>query len=180
MDDFIGIVRGRRSIRRYREKEIPEQFINQILESVQWCPSWSNTQCWEIIVVRTPAQKERLHGLLNDTNPSKKAIIQAPVVIAICGKTKSAGYFKGKALTKFKDWFMFDLGIATQTLCLTACSLGLGTVIVGMFDHGKAKEVLKVGEEYEVIALIPMGYPAKDSRAPKRREINEFMHNETF
>lgn len=75
---------------------------------------------------------------------------------------------------------MFDLGLATQSLCLTAYSLGLGTVIVGALDHDKAKEVLGVGEGYEVAALIPVGYPARDSGAPKRREIGEFTHYERF
>ena len=75
---------------------------------------------------------------------------------------------------------MFDLGIATQNICLTAHDLGLGTVVVGMFDHDRAKEVLKVEEGYEVVAILPMGFPAKDSPVPKRREISEFAHYETF
>jgi nitroreductase len=75
---------------------------------------------------------------------------------------------------------MFDLGIVTQSVCLAAHNLGLGTVIVGSIDHDKAKEVLGVGEGYELVALIPVGYPAKDSTAPKRREISEFTHYEKF
>ena len=104
----------------------------------------------------------------------------APAVIALCGKLKTSGYYKGEAATKLGDWFMFDLGIATQSLCLTAHSLGLGTVVVGMIDHDKANKVLGVREGYEVVALIPIGYPAKDSPAPKRREIKEFTHLEKF
>jgi nitroreductase len=63
---------------------------------------------------------------------------------------------------------------------LTAHGLGLGTVVVGLFDHNRAKETLGVPEGYEVVALIPMGYAAKDSGAPKRREISEFTHYEKF
>ena len=180
MDDFISIIKGRRSIRVYQEKSVPERVLNQVLESIQWCPSWANTQCWEVVVVKDRAQKEMLQGTLDDRNPARKAIVGAPVVMALCGKTKKAGYHKGRFGTKFGDWFMFDLGIATQSICLTAYSLGLGTVIVGMLDHDKAKELLRVENEYELVALIPMGYPAKDSSAPKRREISEFTHYETF
>jgi len=75
---------------------------------------------------------------------------------------------------------MFDLGIATQTICLTAHDLGLGTVVVGLFDHDKAKEAVEVPEGYELAALIPLGYAAKGSAAPKRQEINEFTHYERF
>ncbi len=75
---------------------------------------------------------------------------------------------------------MFDLGIATQNICLTAHSMDLGTVIVGLFDHDKLNSVLKVPQGYEAVALIPMGYPAKTPKAPKRREISEFRHDEVF
>ena len=113
-------------------------------------------------------------------NPARKAITQAPITIALCGKLKSSGYYKDQVTTKFGDWFMFDLGIAAQTLCLTAHGLGLGTVIVGMFEHDRAKKILKVGDKYELVALIPIGYPAKDTPVSKRREINDFVHYETF
>ena len=85
-----------------------------------------------------------------------------------------------QATTKFGDWFMFDLGIAIQTLCLTAYDLGLGTVIAGLFDHNRAKEVLEVPEGYELVALIPLGYPAHDPAAPTRRGISEFAHYDKF
>jgi nitroreductase len=75
---------------------------------------------------------------------------------------------------------MFDLGLATQNLCLTAHELGLGTVIVGLLDHDKAKSVLHVPDTHEVVVLIPLGYPAKSPSAPKRKEISEFTHYETF
>ena len=92
----------------------------------------------------------------------------------------SAGFYKGQASTKFGDWLMFDLGIAAQSLCLTAQDLGLGTVIVGMFDQDKAKDILGVGGGFELVALIPIGYPAKDASAPKRKDIIEFTHYNQF
>jgi len=180
MSDLMSIIQGRRSIRRYQDKLIPENHLLQILDAIRWSPSWANTQCWEVVVVKTPAMKEKLKGTLSPTNPAVKAMTEAPVIIALCGKLKSSGYYKGQMSTKLGDWFMFDLGIATQSLCLMAHSLGLGTVVVGMIGHDKANKVLGIGEGYEVIALIPIGYPAKDSPTPKRREIKEFTHVEKF
>jgi nitroreductase len=180
MPDLMNIIKGRRSIRKYQDKAVPEEVLNQVLESVRWAPSWANTQCWEIIVVKDQANRERLQEALVNVNPAKKAMAQAPVVLAICGKLKSSGYYKGQVTTKFGDWLMFDLGIATQTLCLTAHDLGLGTVITGLIDHNKVREILGIPEDYEVVALTPLGYPAKDSTAPKRREVSEFTHYEKF
>ncbi|RLB12887.1 MAG: nitroreductase, partial [Deltaproteobacteria bacterium] len=86
----------------------------------------------------------------------------------------------GDAPTKFGDWFMFDLGIATQSLCLAAHSLGLGTVIVGLFEHDKVKQILNVPEEYEVVTIVPVGYPEKIPSAPKRKESKDFIHYGRF
>jgi nitroreductase len=180
MADLMNVIKERRSIRKYQERDVPEELLNQVLESIRWAPSWANTQCWEIVVVKDQAGKERLQETLVQGNPAKKAMGQAPVVLAICGKRESSGYYKGQVTTKFGDWFMFDLGIATQTLCLAAHDLGLGTVITGLLDHDKACEVLGVPEGYEVVSLIPLGYPAKDASAPKRREVSEFTHYERF
>jgi len=63
---------------------------------------------------------------------------------------------------------------------LTSHSLGLRTVMVGLFDHDKAKEILKVPQGYELVLLIPLGFPAKISSAPNRREISEFTHHDIF
>ncbi|PKN23918.1 MAG: nitroreductase [Deltaproteobacteria bacterium HGW-Deltaproteobacteria-21] len=180
MTDLMSIIKGRRSIRRYQDKEVPQEIVERLLDSIRWSPSWANTQCWEIVIVKDPATKEKLKETIGSTNPSSKGIVEAPLVFAICGKVKSSGFYKGQTTTKFGDWLLFDLGIATQSLCLAAFDAGLGTVIIGMLDHDKAKEVLGVEEGYEVVALIPVGYPAKESAAPKRREIGEFTHYGKF
>ena len=180
MSDFMEIIKERRSIRRYQDQEIPERDLNQVLEAIRWSPSWANTQCWEVIVIKDLGIKQKLQEILSTGNPAAKAIGEAPVVIALCGKLERAGYKKGQATTKFGDWFMFDLGIAAQSLCLAAHNLNLGTVIVGLFDQDTAGNILKVPKDYEVVALVPLGYPAQKGSAPPRREIDEFVHYDTF
>jgi nitroreductase len=182
MADVIEVIHGRRSIRRYQDREIPEEHLTAILEAIRWAPSWTNSQCWEVIVIKDPAIKKTIQGVLPppSVNPSSNAIVEAPVVLAICGKLGRSGYYKGEVATKLGDWFMFDLGIATQTLCLTAHYLDLGTVIVGLFDQEKVKEILKVPEGFALVSLIPLGYPAQEAKARPRKEISEFVHYDTF
>jgi nitroreductase len=180
MADLMEIVKGRRSVRRYQGRQIPEADLNTILEAIRWAPSGANTQCWEVIAVRDPTIKQKLQETLSLGNPAAKAILESPVVMALCGKLEVSGFYHGQATTKFGDWFMFDLGIATQNLCLAAYHLNLGTVIVGRFDQDKAKEILRVPDGYEVVTLIPLGYPAKEGRAPGRRELTEFVHYDKF
>jgi nitroreductase len=133
------------------------------------------------VVVREPDQKQRLRDTLPPKgNPAAGAMTAAPLVLAVCGRSRESGYYKGQATTKFGDWMLFDLGIATENLCLTAHHLGLGTVIVGLFDHDRAARVLQLPDGVEVVVMIPVGFPAKSPSAPKRREITEFVHRERF
>ncbi|QTA88115.1 nitroreductase family protein [Desulfonema magnum] len=180
MADLMEIIKQRRSVRKYQEKEVPEAALNQILEAVRWSPSWANTQCWEVIVVKDAALRQKLQETIGPKNPATKAIVAAPALLALCGKLGTSGYYKDQVTTKFGDWFMFDLGLATQSICLAAHNLGIGSVIVGLFDHNKAKDVLKVPEGYELVTLIPLGYPVKTATGPKRKETSEFTHYDTF
>jgi nitroreductase len=180
MAEIMDVIKSRRSIRTYQDKPIPDSLLQNVLEAVRWSPSWANTQVWELILVQDTIKKQKLFETLAPNNPAGKAVTQAPVVVALCAKLKSAGYYKGQAATQLGDWFMFDLGIATQSLCLAAYAQGLGTVVVGLFDQKKAAEILGVAEGYELVALIPMGYPAKEASAPKRRELKEFVHYDSF
>ena len=180
MENLIQLLKERRSVRNYSDKQVPDDLLQTILEAVQWTPSWANTQCWEIIVVKDPLIKEQLSESVPAINPAFKSVLKAPVVLAVCAKKGISGYYNGIVTTKFEDWFMFDLGLATYSICFTAHTLGLGTVVVGLYDHNKAEGVLNLPEGYENVALIPLGYPTKIPKAPKRKNLNEFVHYDTF
>lgn len=180
MTEVTQAIKERRTVRQFLEKPVPEDVLTQLLEAVQWSPSWANTQCWELVVVKDPAVKEKLQAQVASSNPAFRAVVEAPVVIALCGRLSRSGFYKGSQSTKFGDWFMFDLGLAAQSLSLAAHSLGLGSVIIGLFDHDKAAPVLKVPAGVELVALIPVGYPAKIPPAPKRRSLEEFTFREGF
>jgi len=178
--DLMEAIKGRRSIRKYKPDPVPEEVFHTLMEAVKWSPSWANTQCWEVIAVKDPRVKSELATALSKGNPALSSITDAPLVIVLCGKRGVSGFKKGEAATAKGDWLMFDTGIAMQTLCLTAHSLGLGTVIIGLFDHKKVEEILGVPPNAEVVAMTPLGYPATEGLAPKRKEISEFVFNEKY
>ncbi|WP_083776511.1 nitroreductase family protein [Desulforapulum autotrophicum] len=64
--------------------------------------------------------------------------------------------------------------------CNAAHALGLGTVVVGWFDHDKAADILGLPGGYELVSLIPAGYPDQKGSSPKRREIKDFIHENIF
>ena len=178
--DVMDGIKGRRSIRRYKPDPVPEEILRALLEAVRWSPSWANTQCWQVIVVRDPKIKSELATTLNKTNPARSSITVAPIVLVLCGRKGISGFYKRQATTVKGDWLMFDTGIAMQNLCLTAHSLGLGTVIIGLFDHKKAEEILGVPQNSEVVAMTPLGYPAAEGFAPKRKELSEFVFYDKY
>jgi nitroreductase len=180
MNDVMQAIRERRSIRRYEEREVPGDALAEILDAVRWSPSWANTQCWEVVVIRNPEIRARLQETIAPKNPATKAIVAAPLLLALCGKRGISGSYDGQVTTKFGDWILFDLGLACQSLCLAAHRLGLGTVVVGLFDHDRARQVLQVPDSYELVALIPIGYPARHPEAPKRRDVSEFTHQDRW
>ena len=70
---------------------------------------------------------------------------------------------------------MFDAGAASEAFCLAAYEQGLGTVIMGIFDQDKASEVLSVPENQDLVALIPIGYPAESPVAPRRKSTDDLL-----
>lgn len=181
MIELMTLIQERRSIRKYEDRPVPDEALEQVLEAIRWAPSWTNCQCWEVIVVKDRAAKEKLQASLPPKgNPSIQAMVGAPVVLVLCAKKGVSGFYKEQPSTRFGEWMMYDLGLATQNLCLMAHSLGLGTVVVGLFDHQKAREAMQVPDGYELVTMVPLGYPAKIGAAPSRREVSEFTHAEKW
>jgi nitroreductase len=178
--DIMEAIKGRRSVRSYRPDPIPEETVHTVLEAVRWSPSWANTQCWEVVVVKDAETRRRLADTLTSTNPARKGIMQAPITLVLIGIKERAGFKRGEAETDKGDWYMFDCGIAIQNLCLTAHAEGLGTVIVGAFDAARAAEILHVPSDRAVIAMTPLGYPATAPTPPKRKEMETFVFYEGY
>ena len=174
----------RRSIRRFTDQEVTDQQLQQIFEAVRWSPSWANTQTWEFVVIRDKELIQKVtttYQMEKGTNPATKCSQAASALIVVCAKTGVSGCYGGKETTKFSNWFMFDLGIATQTLCLTAHELGLGTVVVGLLNHDACKELIALPAGYEAVAVLPIGYPAAEQKSgPPRKAVADMVHVDTF
>jgi nitroreductase len=165
----------RRSVRKFTDDAVSDEEIRTILEAARIAPSWANVQPWEFIVLRDRATIEKIAGTYVEKNPATKCSLAAPALIVACGRTGVSGCYGGKNLTKFNEWFMFDLGLAVQNLCLKAHELGLGSVVVGLLDHDRAKAILDLPADREVVACIPVGRPAVAGKeGPPRKPLSEF------
>jgi nitroreductase len=178
--EVIEAIRTRRSIRRFLDKPVEEEKIQAILEAVRMSPSWANLQCWRFVVVKDKAAREKISELSYvetffaplgyKTNPSKKGLAEAPVVIVACADPERSGVIWSQ------HYYMTDLGIAAQSLMLSAHGLGLGTVFVGVFDEIKVRELLVIPENIRVVGIFPLGYPKDEKKTgAARKPLNEFV-----
>ncbi|MCP4713933.1 MAG: nitroreductase [Deltaproteobacteria bacterium] len=178
--ELFEVIKNRRSIRKYKPDMPTDQEVEYILEAARCAPSWANTQCWEFILVRDPELKLRLADTLPEKNPARKAIIQAPIVIAACALKEVSGYYKGTAVTDKGDWLLFDSALALQNLTLAAYEQGLGTLHTGFFDSQKAAEILKVPEQVALVELLPLGYPDQQGVPTKRKPLEAWVFDDVY
>ncbi len=178
--ELIEAIKGRRSIRKYKTDMPSDEVISYILEAAQASPSWANTQCWEFVLVKDEQVRIKLSETLPETNPARKAVLQAPIVIVACAKKEKAGFFKGTPVTDKGDWMMFDVALALQNLTLAAYEKGLGTVHTGFLDALKVAKIINVPSDVAVIELLPIGYPEKEGKSTPRKQIEDFVFYDSY
>lgn len=170
-------IKGRRSIRQFKSDKIEHETLAEIIETAAYAPSWKNTQITRYIAVEG-ALKDKIAKEGTTPFPNNGNIIEnAPTLIAVTVVKNRCGYERdGSFTTPRRDtWQMFDAGIASQTFCLAAYEKGVGSVILGIFDQKKIEELLELPEDRELVALIPIGYPAEEPVAPKRKPVDDLL-----
>lgn len=160
----------RYSVRNYLEKPVPEDLLLEILDLARMAPSARNSQLWKIIVVREKKLREEL--MVASFNQS--FIAQAPVVLA--GVSLKPEWI----MTCEVPAYAVDLAIVFDHITLMATSLGLGTCWIGAFSQPKVKKILDIPEEYKVMGLLPLGYPAFQVLKKKRKELEDLITYEGF
>ncbi len=163
--DAIRTILGRRSVRSYQQKPVPEKDLKTILEAGRNAPSAGNRQPWHVVVVREEAQKKRLAAAC----ANQTWIAEAGAILAGVGKPEVN-----------EKWYAVDTAICLENMILAATSLGYGTCWIGAFDQNLVREVLEIPEELTVIALTPIGLPADQPEARPRMTPNEFASAEKF
>jgi len=173
--EVMEAIKNRRSIRKYKTDPIDDKALETVLRAARLAPSWSNTQCWEFIVVQDSGIKSKLADTLNDTNPAMNAVRNAPLVIIACAELGKSGYHDGVPVTDKGDWFMFDVALAMQNLVLAAQSIGLATVYVGRFNAKEVAKILDLPQGHCAVAMTPLGYPDQVRDPRPRKELSEIV-----
>lgn len=169
-------IKGRRSIRQFSDKPVSHKLLNEIVETASYAPSWKHTQIVRYIAVEGE-MKQKL-AQCTSAYPKNGSIMEnAPMVIAVTIIKGRSGFERDGSYTTQRgdSWQMFDAGVASEAFCLAAYEQGLGTVIMGIFDQKEASDLLEIPDDRDLVALIPIGYPAESPIAPKRKTVEELL-----
>ena len=152
---LVETVLNRRSIRRYEKKEIPNGVLDKILEAGRQAPSAANRQPLHFIVLTDDNIKNKLSkGFFN------RFIKKSSVTIVGCAN-------KGDILTG--KWSIVDTTIALQNMVIAAWTMGVGSCWVGDFNEDRVKQLLKIPNKWNVVALVSFGYPAEQPKPRKKK-----------
>lgn len=165
--DFIELVKSRRSIRTFKSDDVPESLLIQLIYSAQAAPSAGNCQPWHFYIIRDKAIIQRIRK-----EACKQAFITtAPVLFVVCADiAMSEKRYKNRG----RDLYCIqDTAAAIQNILLCAHSLGLGTCWCGHFGEKELSEILSLQNGMRPIAIIPIGYPKKETPKTERRPIED-------
>lgn len=171
--EFDKVVEGRRSIRRYQDKEVSKEMIEQLIQFTRYSPSWKNSQVSRYHIALTKGAKVAVIKGLADFNQNN--VKDASAIIVSTVVDKRSGFDKqGQFSTHLRDGFQyFDNGLQVQTLCLKAYEMGLGTLIMGIYDEATIRAALNIPEDQIIVAIIGLGYPNIEPDMPMRKNVEE-------
>ena len=162
----------RRSIRKYEDKAVTEEQVKELLWAASNAPSWKNLQPSRYFVAMGDA-RDAVADMLPEFN--KNNVLNAPVLIVSCVKKGTSGFDReGNAVTHLGDGFLhFDNGLAVQNICLKALDMGLGTLIMGLYDEKAIREYFEMDDSLEIVCVMSVGYPADQPAARPRKTVEE-------
>lgn len=173
--ELDGVLRQRRSMRKYQPgRKVTREQVEEMLKAAILAPSWKNSQTSRYYVVMTDDMvmqvKEKCLPSFNQINSG-----DAPVLIVTSFVKDRSGYERdGTPSNELGNgWGCYDLGMHNENMILKAKDLGLDTLVMGIRDAGRLREMLSIGEDEEVVSVIAVGYGNAQSEMPKRKDIQE-------
>lgn len=180
---------GRRSVRRYLDKEVPEEVVQRVLEAARWAPSPHGRQPWRFAVVTREETKARLAEAMGEEwrsnlqmdgqsaevvekrlEGSRRRLLDVPVLVLLCLYLEELDAYPDAVRQQNETTMAVQsLGAAAQNALLAAYSMGLDTswMCAPLFCPEKVAVALDLNPKLVPHALLTLGYAEADP--PKRR-----------
>ena len=143
-NDVTRALRSLRVVRRFADRRVPDEVLDDMLEVARWTGTSKNTQPWHLIVVRDRETLTRLSRL----GQFAGHLAGADLAIALVMQSKSNA---------------FDCGRLAERLMLAAWSHGVGSCIGSIWpddNERAAKDLLDVPHARWMHQTVAFGYPA--------------------
>ncbi len=167
--EFLELVQKRYSCREFSAKEVEKEKIEKVLETGRLAPTACNFQPQKILVVTDHEKREKLKECTRFT-------FDAPVILVVCYNKEESWKRKYDG----QDEGIVDCSIVSTHMMLQIQELGMGSTWVGSFDPMKAREILKIPENLEIVNLLPFGYPAENNVPSQMHEKRKVMSEIAF
>ena len=155
------------SIRKYEDRPVEKEKIEQLLRAAMQAPSAGNQQPWEFYVVTDRAVLERLGS--REVSPFTRMCRKAPAAIVTAYRKNG----------RFPEMAEIDMAISLENMWLMADSIGLGGVMLGVAPVKErmdaVREIVGIPEELVPFTIFPFGYPA-EVREQEDRYEEERIH----
>jgi len=166
--DAMQAILSRRSIRRYTDKPVSDEVVEQLLKSAMSAPSAGNEQPWHFVVIRD----RQILNEIPKIHPYSGMLKEAPLAILICGD---------ESLQKYKGYWVQDCSAATENLLIAVNALGLGGVWLGVYPIEDRvvgiRKLLGMPESVIPFALISISYPAEQKPPADRYDESRVHHD---
>ena len=175
----------RKSIRKYSEKEVPDELLGRLLNEAARTQTMGNLQLYSVIVTRSCEMKERLAP----AHFNQPMVTSAPVVLTICADFNRTSQWARcrKADPGYDNLLSFqnaaiDALLYTQTLCNLMDEEGLGYCYLGttVYMPQQIIDVLQLPRLVMPVATLTVGWPAEEPPLSDRLPLESFVHNETY
>lgn len=164
--EFLEFILRRKTVRRYSEKTIERETLEQLCRAALAAPSARNQQMRELVVITEREMLDALHAVL----PNAPMLKNAPAAIVVCGELDN----------EWSVYWQQDCSASVENLLLAAEALDLGACWCGLYPREeRAAEVagmLGVPASHMPMALIALGYPLDNTERVKDKWKPEKIH----
>ena len=157
-------ITSRRTIRKYLQKDVPKEVLTRCVDAARLSPSGANRQPLKYVIVEDEDVLKDVFGTLTwagylpDYQPSEEEMPRAYIVILLDMEIrKNAGH---------------DAGIAAMSISMVAYDEGLGSCILGAVNRAKLRQILNIPNQFEIVLVVALGYPAEDPVVDKVKNGN--------
>ncbi len=172
--EFQKLIETRRTVRKYAaDSKVTREQMEALIRAAQEAPSWKNSQTGRYYCVLSREIVDKicatcLPGAGNAGKSENAALIVTTFVHDRAGFQKD-----GTADNELGNgWGCYDLGLQNENLILKAADLGLSTLIMGLRESDKLRELLDIPETETVVSVIAVGKAAESPARPPRKELD--------